>query len=112
MATLAEQFGAMVRHHRERSGMSQQELGDKVDRTAVTVGRIERGESATTIESLDSFATALGVSVRDLFGVGEFEAREGREDAMVDIVRKLAPLDEDQLKIVGELIDVALKLKR
>ena len=112
MASLEEQFGALVRHHRERLGLSQQNLGDLVGRTSVTIGRIERGESSPMFDSLAIFASSLQIDVRELFGIGEYAAKEGRDDPLVNIVQRLSSLGVDDLAIVDEMIAVALKLRR
>ncbi|WP_343698929.1 helix-turn-helix transcriptional regulator [Caulobacter sp.] len=109
---MEEQFGDLVRHHREQLGLSQQDLGDLVDRTAVTIGRIERGESSPLFESLSVFAAALKVEVRDLFGLGEYAAKEGREDPLVRLISRLSPLGPDELEFVDEIVAAALKLRR
>ncbi|PVM92763.1 hypothetical protein DDF67_05205 [Caulobacter endophyticus] len=112
MASLEEQFGSLVRHHRERLGMSQQDLGDLVDRTAVTIGRIERGESSPMFEALAIFASALKVDVRELFGIGDYAAQAGRDDPLVSIVQRLSTLGPDDLAFIDEMISAALKLRR
>jgi transcriptional regulator with XRE-family HTH domain len=111
MATLEEQLGAMVRHHRLSAGLSQQELADRIGRTSVTVSRIETGKSATTFDVLSSLANALEVEVRDLFGVGEFAAREGRDDPLVGIVADLSTLTKDELTSVAAIVSSVLKFK-
>ena len=112
MASLEQQFGALVRHHREQLGLSQQDLGDKVGRTAVTIGWIERGESSPKFESLHLFAAALEVDVRDLFGIGDYAAKEGREDPIISLLQRVAPLGPDELAFIDELVGAALKLRR
>jgi transcriptional regulator with XRE-family HTH domain len=112
MASLEEQFGALVRHHRERLGLSQQDLGELVDRTSVTIGRIERGESSPMFDSLAQFASSLQVDVRELFGVGEYAVKEGREDPLVSIIQRLSSLGVDELAVVDEIVASALKLRR
>ena len=112
MATLQEQVGALVRHHRVRSGLSQQEVADRIGRTNVQLSRIENGKSAPEFESLSLLADALGVEVRDLFELGDFAAREGREDPLVDIINLLSPLTDGELQNFRELIATALKMRK
>jgi len=70
MPNLTKQYqisiGKKVRQEREKMGISQEELGKiaKVHRTYV--GMVERGEKNVTIHSLQIFATALKLQVRDL----------------------------------------------
>ncbi len=111
MATLQEQVGALIRHHRVRAGLSQQDLGDRVGRTNVQLSRIENGKSAPEFESLSLLADALGVEVRDLFDIGDYAARDGRQDALVDIISLLSPMAEDELSRVRDLLVSALNLR-
>jgi transcriptional regulator with XRE-family HTH domain len=111
MATLEEQLGAMVRHHRVRAGLSQQDLADRIGKTSVTVSRIETGKSGTKFEGLTSLAAALEVDVRDLFGVGQFAASDGRSDPLVGIVGQLSTLNDAELLVMAEIIGSAVKLK-
>lgn len=111
MATLEEQLGAMVKYHRGRVGLSQQELADRIGKTSVTVSRIENGKSATEFSGLTGLAEALGVEVRDLFGIGTFAAREGREDPLVGIVDKLVGLNAEELTRISAMIDSALSFR-
>jgi transcriptional regulator with XRE-family HTH domain len=97
MATLEEQLGAMVKHHRVRAGLSQQDLADRIGKTSVTVSRIETGKSATKFEGL--------------FGVGEFAASEGRADPLVGIIDQLSGLNDAELLVISELVGAAVKLK-
>jgi len=112
MASLEEQVGDLVRHHRKLAGLTQAQLAERIGRQTGTVTRIETGEAAPSFETLSSLAEALGVHVRDFFGVGEHAIAEGRSDPLVAIVAKVSSLDEEELKAVNELVGAALKLKR
>ncbi|MDR7117359.1 helix-turn-helix transcriptional regulator [Caulobacter sp. BE254] len=111
MATLQEQVGALIRHHRVRLGLSQQEVADRIGRTNVQLSRIENGKSAPEFDSLSLVADALGVEVRDLFELGDYAARDGRQDPLVDIIGLLSPLSEDELSRVKELLTAAFNLR-
>lgn len=54
------------------------------------MSRIERGKAAPSFSTLSKLAEALGVEVRDFFGVGDFAAGEGREDPLSEIVLLVA----------------------
>lgn len=64
---LVRKFGKRIRQLREERGLSQERLGElaKVHRTYV--GMIERGEKTATLTSIEKFAKALKVNIRDLF---------------------------------------------
>lgn len=47
---------------------------------------MERGETAPSFKTLSRIAAALGVEVRDFFGIDDFAAREGRDDPLAAIL--------------------------
>ena len=62
----ARWFGKRVRELREKAGWSQQQLADKVGIPQSYVSRVETGEHAPTRKTVEKFAKALKVTVRDL----------------------------------------------
>lgn len=61
--TALVQFGLRVRHHRERLGLTQEELAARSDLHRTYVGGIERGERNPTLLIIGRFADSLGVSI-------------------------------------------------
>ncbi len=109
VADLRVQVGSMVRHHRERVGMTQAQLAEGIDKSVQLVGRIERGTAAPSFETLGQLAMALNVDVRQLFGSGEFAA--GRDGPLAALVNLVAALDQSDLEWLRQLVEVALSRK-
>ena len=65
-------FGRNLIRLRREKGLSQEQLAHKSDIPINQVGRIERGEVNTTLSTIYMIATALDLSVQDLF-VFEYE---------------------------------------
>lgn len=86
MATLEVQVGALIRYHRRAAGLKQARLAEIIEMQIGSLSRIERGKSAPSFATLTKIAQALGVEVRDFFEVGNFAAREGRDDPLAEIV--------------------------
>ncbi len=59
-----------LRKLRGERGLSQEELADRAGLNRNYVGMIEREENAPTVDTLESLAEALGISVTDLFRSG------------------------------------------
>lgn len=108
MATLREQVGALIRHHRDRAGLTQADLAEKAGIASETVSRIERGSLAPSFETLADFATALGVDVRDFFEIADQAVRERRDDPLMRLIVRLAFCDAADLDWADELLTVAL----
>lgn len=63
---LAKAVGDELAYWRRRRGMSRAELAKKVDRSANTIGRWERGDTMPDVSETWRVADALGVSVGTL----------------------------------------------
>jgi len=111
MSTLRRQVGAMVRHHRERAGLTQGELADKTGNALETISRIERGKSAPSFTTIEKFTEALGVDARDLFGAGPYAAQAGRNDPLVRTIERLSTLSAADLEWAEKLLALALSRK-
>jgi Zn-dependent peptidase ImmA (M78 family)/DNA-binding XRE family transcriptional regulator len=66
MALTQEQLGARIGRARERAGLSQAELGARVELTQSAISRIESGERGVDSLELAAIADAIDVSVLDL----------------------------------------------
>ena len=60
-------FGRRVRELRTERGLSQEALALACDLDRTYVGGIERGERNVSLINIQKIATALGVSIRELF---------------------------------------------
>ena len=108
---MREQVGALIRHHRDRAGLTQTDLGEKVGIAPETVSRLERGTFAPSFDTLVDLATALDVSVRDFFEIGDRPLRDDRTDPLADLLVKLAFFDPADLQWADQLLTVALSRK-
>lgn len=111
MASLREQVGGLIRHHRDRAGLNQTELADRVGMAQETISRMERGAFAPSFETLVDLANALSVEVRDFFEVGTLAVREGRDDPLVRLVGRLTELSNDDVEWIDKLVATALSRK-
>jgi transcriptional regulator with XRE-family HTH domain len=111
MSTLRRQIGAMVRHHRELADLTQAELGEKVGKALESIGRIERGEVAPSIKTLEELAGALNVELRDFFGAGTFAVKGGRADPLVRVIDRLSNLSVEDLEWADKMLALALSRK-
>lgn len=62
-----------IKRIRENNKISQRELARKIGMSGQMISKIERGESAPSLETLDKIATALNVTKNDLLGDSEKE---------------------------------------
>ena len=107
---LLREVGALIRHHRERRRLTQGELAAKSGLSVEFVGRVERGDAPASVSSLAELSSALGVEVRDLFGLERYAASDAGS-VMARIVGQLAPLGDDDLEWVERVLLAALSRK-
>jgi transcriptional regulator with XRE-family HTH domain len=63
---LQKTFGEILRSHRVRLGISQEELAEKAGMHFTYVSSTERGERNISLANIAKFAEALGCSMKDL----------------------------------------------
>ena len=62
-ARTAKQIGAIIRRARRNAKLSQAALGKRVGLRQATVSKLEKGESATELNTLLDVLTALGLEL-------------------------------------------------
>ena len=112
MSTLEEQFGAMVRYHRKRVGLSQAQLAELSDRQPNAIQRLENGETAPTFDTVVRVAEALKVEIWELFYSGGFEVKPHQADPLAAIFRQIVGLKDGELQKIHDLISVALTMRK
>lgn len=99
---LKQQIGLRVKAARLKRGLTQEQLAERIDKTAESVSNIERGHVLTTIDTLHRIARELAEPLGFFFeGMGE-----GRDVARnrLELEHKLRALAEelsnDELRLV------------
>jgi len=70
---LATILAENLRAYRKTKGLSQEELADMCGLHRTYVGSVERGERNATLSTLETLASALGISVPELLTKRAFE---------------------------------------
>lgn len=99
MALTQEQLGDRIGRARERAGLSQAELGARVELTQSALSRIESGERGVDSLELAAIAEALEVSVLDLLE-SEPVAEELRVAARLDEATEPATVDRALTRVL------------
>jgi transcriptional regulator with XRE-family HTH domain len=66
-ADIRERFGDAIRVSREEAGMTQEELADKARMHRTYLSDIERGSRNVSLINIERLATALTISISQLF---------------------------------------------
>ena len=71
MNDLKRQFGSRLRLLRAQKQMTQDQLADAANLSVDFLSLIERGKNSPSFDSLEKLASALQISVKDLFDFDE-----------------------------------------
>ncbi|MBP0629948.1 helix-turn-helix transcriptional regulator [Cupriavidus sp. AcVe19-6a] len=65
--TLRHRFGKRIRELRQATGLSQEAFADHVGFARTYMSRIETGAANPSLDAIETLATALRISVAELF---------------------------------------------
>ncbi|MCW8139592.1 MAG: helix-turn-helix transcriptional regulator [Planctomycetota bacterium] len=100
-------LAARVRELREGQGRSQAELGRAAGLAASQILKLERGEQAARIVTIEAVAEALGVSVSELLATGpKTNPRPDRADRLAERIRALGDHAIGALERVVEAMEL------
>lgn len=79
---------------REQVGLTQQQLGDRLDVSDVTISRWETGQRRPDLDALAAFAEAVGIELQDIY-------RSPSEESADALLRGQPPeIIEQALKVI------------
>ena len=90
-----EIFGINLRHFRKLNNLTQEELSEKLEVTAIHLGRIENGKSFVTAELLDSLCLIFNISPATFF----YTTQEFSGDD--SLFSKIDTIIDEELKHMG-----------
>ena len=99
----AKIFGANVRLLRKRSGLTQEQLAEKLNISTSYLGKIEIGSRTPSIDLLLDLADQFGVTVDELLQSG----RKGKPSSE-SIIAKMVLLSEELADLAASIQDLKL----
>ena len=108
---LSRQFGAILRQHRQRLGITQEQLAEKADVSLGMIAKIESGTTGVRFPFIVQLAIALGVEPIELFDRtgGKGKAFQGK---LRQLQVRLENLSVAELDWAVDVLTVALKAPR
>ena len=67
MSDIAKIIGQRIRNYRTQKGLSQEKLAELAGCHPTYIGQLERGEKNDTLESVEKIASAMDISLSELF---------------------------------------------
>lgn len=100
------EIGNRIRISRERAGLTQEQLAEKINRSAQFISTIERGVAGASLDTIITICDTLNTSTEWLL-----RGREASFDANM-IASKIVHLSAAQLSAIDHLTDAVLELLR
>lgn len=107
--SLKQTFGANVRQYRKAEGLTQDDLAEKADLSLDMIGRLERGVTAPSFETIERLAAVLNIPEAVLFGHHLMTVPTGERGRLLKRIHlHLSKMNEDQLaqaeKVLAALV--------
>ena len=90
-------LGARIKNKRLEKNLTQEQLAEKVDLSAVYIGQIERGERKMTIQTLVKLANVLETSIEELLSDSTEGNLNAKLNELLEVAKKLDISDLDKV---------------
>ena len=101
MTSLKQKFGKRVKELRKNKGLTQEQLAELINIEPPNVSKLENGLHFPQPEKIEKIASALEVSIQELF---YFEHFQSREQLIIDIKNSLNEFDLNSLELIYKFI--------
>jgi transcriptional regulator with XRE-family HTH domain len=106
---LKELFRSSLRQSRRSRGLTQAQLAEAADLSLEMIGRLERGLTTPSFETVAALAAALHVAPSVLFGARPTEIKGERHEALERINKLLASSSDAELKRAERVLNALLE---
>jgi len=101
-----------MKQYRQKLGLSQAALAEKINCSTTFIGNIEVGKRFPSSHNLDRISDALGVTPAELFAattdletIARLEARQKQKKRIAERHRRKAKLEKDILRAISKAFD-------
>jgi transcriptional regulator with XRE-family HTH domain len=101
-----------IKEFRTLRGLSQKEIALNVGIDQAQYSRIESGKVEPTLSSLEKIAEALNIKITDLLNKEDTININSYDKNVVDKIKLIEELEENEKKSIFNIIDIAVSRKR
>ena len=109
---MTSQVGDRIKVIRKSKNLSQQEVADRIDMNRAQYSRVETNRGKPTLTTLEKISIALEVDLIEFFKDDTSFDISTYEQTLVEKVKLVNQLDEEQKKSIFSIIDIAIANKR
>lgn len=102
---LKQRVALRIKSIRQRRGLTQEQLAERVERSVDAISNLERGLSLPGFETLERLAAVLKVPVKDFFDFGEASSDPARVALLVAINDTARSLTTSDLEVALRQIE-------
>lgn len=99
--SIKKQFGAKIKRLRQKRGLTQEQLAEKVDIATRTLSGIETGENFVTSDTLEKFLEVLDVSSSELFAFDHIKPQDDLKNEVINDIQNLK--DRNKIEIIYKI---------
>ena len=116
MEIVGYDFGLILKEQRERLGLTQKQLGNRIGVSEGMISRYENNMSEPSFDMVRAFAAIFNVSMDYLAGTEKQRGipTTGLNEAQIEIMRGLSDilckLNNDKAKLTGEQFEIVGKI--
>ena len=108
MSDIAKIIGQRIRNYRTQKGLSQEKLAELAGCHPTYIGQLERGEKNATLESVEKIASAMDISLSELF---DKLGKSGSNNIAAKCYDLVASKNEAEQKQLYKMLQVMDKYK-
>ena len=103
---IKKQLGTKIKRVRQKQGLTQEQLAEKIDIATRTLCGIENGENFLTADTLEKIIDVLNVSSADLFAFDHIKPQEEWVNEIISDIQNLK--DREKIETIYKLIKATI----
>ena len=103
---IKKQLGTKIKRVRQKQGLTQEQLAEKIDIATRTLCGIENGENFLTADTLEKIIDVLNVSSADLFAFDHIKPQEELVSEIISDIQNLK--DREKIETIYKLIKATI----
>ena len=103
---IKKQLGTKIKRVRQKQGLTQEQLAEKIDIATRTLCGIENGENFLTADTLEKIIDVLNVSSADLFAFDHINPQEEVVNEIISDIQNLK--DREKIETIYKLIKATI----